>query len=159
MAHLLSSTISRGMLEASWRKKNVSKAIKHKDTICGSGSPWTANHWKLGKYISKVSLHSGPTPSCCCLQLDADLHSPRKMFLYSQVARGKSSWTFIINCIGGGGGVGDVETWRWDSYHLLSRATASSTSVIACMPKNWLMAPKDIFQNSNIPVWVSPHKV
>lgn len=37
-------------------EKNVSKAIKHKDTISDAGSPWTTNYRKTGKYISKVSL-------------------------------------------------------------------------------------------------------
>lgn len=160
MAHLLSSTISRGMLETSWRKKNVSKAIKHKDTICGSGSPWTANHKKLGKYISKVSLHTGPTLSCCCLQLDADLHGSRKMFLCSQVARGKSSSTFIINCIYWGsiwkteGGTPTIylvepllqvplqlpECQRTDRWHQWT-SSRTTVSLYECLPIKFKVVP------------------
>lgn len=76
MAHLLSSTISGGKLEAGRKKKNVTTAIRHKGTICSSGIPLIAEQLKLGQYTSNVSLHAGPTPSCCCPQLDTDLHRP-----------------------------------------------------------------------------------
>lgn len=57
MAHLLSSTILRGMLEVSLQeKKKLLKTLKHKDTIYDAGSSWNINHQKMGKYINKVPL-------------------------------------------------------------------------------------------------------